>query len=85
MGGRHIYVSVEMFTGIKIVLIAHGNNNCYLFIRYNILKTISGMPNLTRAENRTRHRNLLIRFHDFSLTIYVVFHAKKANAEDYHP
>ena len=31
------------------------------------------------------HRNLIIKFHDFSMTIYAVFHdARKANIEDHH-
>ena len=31
------------------------------------------------------HRNMIIKFHDFSTTIYAVFHdARKANTEDHH-
>ena len=32
------------------------------------------------------HRNLIIKFHDFSMPIYTVFHdAKKTNTEDHLP
>ena len=40
----------------------------------------------TERYNTTQgsHRNLIIKFHDFSMTIYTVFHdARKANTEDH--